>query len=202
MDRTFETHIIATSTCGNYGNPGDFYEVMEFSIARFDDGLFEGRLRYEKGRNHESHEVLTEKEFRYRGKLADRVCSELYVCGSRLATIHSSNDIRFASLDCQYKAEDHVDAMEADKEKPATRVWIAATIVDGSPEVTAHKSEADGWQNIWDEFCVDFWEREVGTPVPTNVGGGVAKLVVEYFSAASSNGKSEECFVVAVDLPL
>ena len=202
MDRTFDTHIIAASTCGNHGHPGDDYEVINLKIARFDDGLFEGRLLYEKGRNQGYHDTSTEKSFRCRGNSARDVCNELNVYAFRCCLRLNASDVRGCTLDLQYKADDQVEQMASAAEKPASRVWIAATIVDGSPEVTAHKTEVDGWQNIWDEFCVKFWEREVGTPAPTSVGGSVAQLVGEYFEASANNGKSEECFVVAVDLPL
>ena len=196
MDRTFDAHIIATSRAGNYGRAGESYEVMDFKIARFDDGLLEGRLHYERGSNQGGgyNEAHRKSLFRARSDCASGAVAMLLDYTMGLKSDIPATEIRAAAMDCQYKAEDRVES-----DIPGS-IWIACSIVDGSPSFSAHNSERDGWIDLWDNFCREFWEREVGEPVP-EVKDNYAELVGRYFDAATENGKSEECFVVQVGLP-
>lgn len=105
--RDYNDSKIASSMAGDTGMRGHSYQVIWIGVARYEDGVYEARAKYQRGSNQvylEPHHTVTT---RGRGSTAEEALKVItddvleWECGIPLP------ERRAALRECLYEAQDH-----------------------------------------------------------------------------------------------
>ncbi|MFQ3583155.1 MAG: hypothetical protein SNJ49_14805 [Chloracidobacterium sp.] len=106
MNRNYKDNILARTKAGSEGRPGDYYEVIYLSAARYDDGLCEAQAKWSRGSNQVCLEEHFSQSSRGRGdniaEAIDAMAQDVLEWNTRISVAER----RAALRDLRYEAED------------------------------------------------------------------------------------------------